>query len=332
MKSIIFATSFSPECSESIKDENPLETLKIIREELNIQDFRLGLRWNVVEENKRYSLNKYQKYIDYLLKNNCNMCFNVGPIKVMRWPEEHIPEWVDVEGIDTVQKDSDLAKHAIEYFNNVLILLKKQYGKDIEHNPKISFQIENESYNRFGHKRIIMSDGYMLDVAKVLKEYFPQNNLMLDSSKRNDLRNIMHLFEILVEQGIYTWEQLVLGLNFYFRFPIKLLQRINPWIFSKPFSMSLGELKRLQQKRGFNIEISEAQFEPWGWQKLPGNSYDDLEYVLKVAKKAFPDEYYPKIVRLWGTEELGLKIKKGKLNSEHRKIINKLRDINSVLS
>lgn len=332
MKSIIFATSFSPEYSQHIKDENPLETLKIIRKELNIQDFRLGLRWNTVEQNTKCTLQYYERYIDYLIKNNCKICLNVGPIKVMRWPEEHIPDRVEADDINTVQKDSDLAKHAIEYLNKVLTLLKKKYGKDIENNEKISFQIENESYNRFGHKRLTMSDEYMLEVAKILNTYFPKNTLMLNSSKRNDIRNIMSFFETLTDENIYTWEQLVLGINFYFRLPIKFLKRLNPWIFTKPFSMSLRELKRLQKERGFNIEISEAQFEPWGFQKSPGNSYDDLDYILRVATRVFLDGCSPKIVRLWGTEELGLKMKKGRLNNQHTMIIKKLNETNAILS
>lgn len=335
MKDIMFATSFSPEAAYGAGDDNPMKSLRVIHERLGINDFRLGLRWNKVEFKKgKISLKEYEKYIQYCLERKCKICLNVGPIKVMRWPEEHIPDWINTDGINIVEKNSDLAKCAYEYFHKVLKLLKKEYGKELDPKNGISFQIENESYNKFGHKGIIMSEEYMVEIANILHEYFPKNNLMLDSSARNDLRKIMNLFEILIDKKIYTWKQLVIGLNFYFRLPnnIPFLKRMNPWIFSRLFSMSLRKLKKLQRERDFGIEISEAQFEPWGFQKAPGNSYGELEYVLKIATEAFPEEYFPKVIRLWGTEELAIKMKRKELTNEHSLIIEKMRNVNSTLA
>ena len=81
--------------------------------------------------------------------------------------------------------------------------------------------------------------------------------------------------------------KIVIGLNFYFRLPYKIpfLKRRNPWIFSKPFSMTLGKLKKLQRERDFGIEITEAQFEPWATQRAPGNSYEELEKLTEDAER-----------------------------------------------
>jgi len=334
MKEIIFATSFSPEYAKYL-GTNPIEILRIIHEELGINDIRLGLRWNNIEKEKgKISLEEYDKYIKYCIKHKCKICLNVGPIKVMRWPEEHIPHWIDTEGIDMVEKDSELAKYALEYFHKVLTLLKKEYGRDLTPGKGVSFQIENESYNRFGQKKIIMSEGYMVDVAKILNEYFPGNKLMLNSSARNDIRKVMSLFETLISSNIYSWEKFIIGLNFYFKLPnrFSFTERINPWFFSKPFSMSLSKLKRLQREKGFGIEVSEAQFEPWGFQKSPGNSYEDLKYVLRVATKVFSDQYSSQVIRLWGSEEIAMKMKGKNLTDEHSLIIEKVKNINSTLS
>lgn len=322
-KEIVWGTSFSPEYSQYLGDRNPLETLKIVREKLNIQDFRLGLRWNTVEQNGKVSLGYYEKYIDYLLKSNCNVCLNVGPIKVMRWPEEHIPSYIEVEKRAVVKKDSELAKYAIEYFNKLLELIDRKYGQQINSSSKISFQIENECYNRFGHKRLLMSDEYLLEIATILHEYFPKNKLMMDSAARKDLSKLLHLFEILVQKDLYKWKQLTVGINYYSMIPEirPFLKRIEALTFFYPWSMSLSHLKKLEEKYGFGLEISEAQFEPWERMTLPGNSLDELRYVVKNGLKIFPESYTYRVIRLWGMEEFGLKMKEKKLTSEHKDIL-----------
>ncbi len=318
-RDIIWGSSFSPEYSKYLGDSNPIETLNIINKELGIQDFRLGLRWNVVERDGKVSLRYYEKYIDYLLKSNCKVCLNVGPIKVMRWPEEHIPEYVEVGKRTIVKKDSEIAKYAIEYFKKLLELIKKEYGQG----KNISFQIENECYNRFGHKRLLMSNEYLVEIATILHEYFPKSKLMMDSSARKDLRKLMHLFEIFVQNELFEWEQLTLGINYYSMIPEirPFLKRIEALSFYLPWSMPLSTLKKYQKVKGFGLEISEAQFEPWGEMTLPGNSVEELRYVVKHGLKIFPDNYKERVIRLWGMEEFGLKIKEKRLNSQHKKII-----------
>ena len=318
-KEIVWGTSFSPEYSQYLGDSNPIETLKLINKELGIQDFRLGLRWNTVEKNGSVSLEYYEKYIEYLLTNNCNICLNVGPIKVMRWPEEHIPGYIEVKKRAVVKKDSEIAKYAIEYFNKLLELIKKEYGKE----KGISFQIENECYNRFGHKRLLMSDEYLLEIATILHEYFPKNKLMMDSSARKDLRKLVHLFDLFVENKLYEWEQLTLGINYYSMIPeiSPFLKRIEALSFYLPWSMPLSRLKKIQGENHFGLEISEAQFEPWGKMILPGNSLDELKYVVKHGLKIFPENYTHRVIRLWGMEEFGLKMKEKRLTTEHRDIL-----------
>lgn len=326
MKEITFGTSFSPEYAEYIGDKDPLETLRTIRRELNIQDFRLGLRWNTVEKEKEVSLAYYEKYLDYLLNKGCKICINIGPIKVMRWPEEHIPSYIDVKKRSIVKNDSDIAKYAIEYLFKLLELLKRNYGEALSSSSQVSFQIENECYNRFGHKRLLMSDEYLLEVVKILNSYYPQNNLMMDSAARKDLRRILHFFKIVTNSNLYSWEQLRVGLNYYSMIPetLPFSKRIEALTFFLPWSMPLCRLKSLQKKYDFGLEISEAQFEPWGVQTEPGNSLSELEYILKNVVKIFPENYSPKLVRLWGTEEFALKMKECKLTVEHENILKRI--------
>ena len=85
--------------------------------------------------------------------------------------------------------------------------------------------------------------------------------------------------------------------------------------------MSLSHLKKLEEGYGFGLEISEAQFVPWERMTLPGNSLDELRYVVKNGLKIFPENYPHRVIRLWGMEEFGLKMKEKRLTTEHRDIL-----------
>ena len=145
----------------------------------------------------------------------------------------------------------------------------------------------------------------------------------MDSSARKDLRKLMHLFDIFVDNKLFEWKQLTLGINYYSMIPKMkpFLKRIEALSFYLPWSMPLSTLKRYQEEKGFGLEISEAQFEPWGEMTLPGNSVEELRYVVKHGLKIFPDNYKERMIRLWGMEEFGLKMKEKRLTSEHRDII-----------
>lgn len=168
-----------------------------------------------------------------------------------------------------------------------------------------------------------MSDEYLLEIATILHEYFPKNKLMMDSSARKDLRKLMHLFDLFVENKLYEWEQLTLGINYYSMIPeiSPFLKRIEALSFYLPWSMPLSRLKKIQGENHFGLEISEAQFEPWGKMILPGNSLDELKYVVKHGLKIFPENYTHRVIRLWGMEEFGLKMKEKRLTTQHKDIL-----------
>lgn len=313
---IVLGTSFSPEYAKSLGCDKPLELLEIINKELGIKDIRLGLRWNVVEKDKKISLDYYDKYLKYLFKNDCKVCLNIGPIKVFRWPEEHIPKGISIKKREYITLDMDIAKYSYEYLEKLLILLKKEYGKKLDN---AMFQIENECFYRFGRLGLLMSQEYILGLLKILKRYFPNNRVMFDSAGRKNLKEIVHLFKNINDAKIYPYESLVLGFNYYFKLP-KRPQR-DPLKGLSFSSMSITKLHHYQKKLGFELEISEGQFEPWGKVVSPGNSYLDYEYLINKSIRYFPKEYQYKLIRLWGSERLALKILNRKVNEEHEKII-----------
>jgi len=329
LNNMILGTSFSPEYCEEIGCSKPFDILKIVNKELKITDIRLGIRWNRVETDKKLSLEFYSKYINYLLKNNSNICLNIGPIKVLRWPEEHIPTYLEKYAEKDIKVDSELAKYSYEYLNKLLLLIKKEYGKNTSN---LSFQIENEGYNRFGHLGTGMSQEYMIEVCNSLKGSFPSNKLMVNSAGRTNLKKVVSLFSALIQEDIYSGDSLVLALNYYFRFPhtLPFVQKVEPLKYSFPFDMSIKELHSKQKEMNFGLEISEAQLEPWGKQQTPGNLYEDYIYLLEKCNTYFPNDYPKKMIRLWGTEELAFKIFNNTIGEEHKKIIKSIQKVNNL--
>ncbi len=312
---MVLGTSFSPEYAKYIGSDTPIDLLKIIDKDLGIDYIRLGLRWNVVQKDKEICLDYYDKYLKYLFKNNCKVCLNVGPIKVFRWPENHIPKDIEVKG-SIVTPNSDIAKYSYEYLDKLLTLLKQKYGNRLD---DVMFQLENEAFFKFGRLRITMSKGYLLGLTEILKSHFPNNRVMFNSAGRKNLKSVVELFKDISEKEIYTPQSLVLGFNYYFKLPN--IPTKDPLTSFSLLSMSIKKLHRYQKEMGFGLEISEGQFEPWGKQKTPGNSYSDYEYLLEKCNEYFPSEYPYKFLRLWGTEELALRIFNDTLEDEHKRII-----------
>lgn len=320
LNNLVLGTSFSPEYAEYLGDDNPIKLLQIIVKELGIKDIRLGLRWNVIEKDGELSLSYYDRYIKYLLKNKCKICLNIGPIKVLRWPEEHIPKDMLVKKGQLITPDCEIAKYSYEYLEKLLILLKKKYGNKLD---DVMFQLENEGYYSFGKLGLTMSQEYILGLMEIFKRYFPNNKVMVNSAGRRNLKDIVNLFKVIVEKGIYPAESLVLGFNYYFKVPGKLIS--DSLDSFSPFEMSMKRLHKYQRDMGFGLEISEGQFEPWGDMVTPGNSYVDYEYLLDKCNRYFPMDYPYKLVRLWGTEELALKILNNTLSEEHERIIGAIK-------
>lgn len=329
LNSITLGTSFSPEYANEVYSGDGLDILKTIHRELNISEFRFGLRWNSVEQNSDISLCFYKKYLEYAFKNRLKICLNIGPIKTFRWPEEHIPRYLEKKSVSVVKEDSDLAKYAYDYLHKLLSLLKREYGKEL---GECAFQVENEGYNRFGHLGLLMSDEYMYNIVKILKEYFPKNSLMIDSAGRKDLKRVISFFQSLTKSHLFKGEELILGFNYYFKpegLVTDIFKYLEPVRYSLPFTMNMNTLHKFQRDIGFDMEITEGQFEPWGKEKTPGNSYNDFIYLLENSYMYFPRSFRRKVIRLWGTEELASKIIGERLSDEHMKIIEDIRKINA---
>ncbi len=328
-ENITLGCSFSPEYCEQIGIVDPLKSLKFIYSKLHIKDIRFGLRWNRVDDGNELSLSYYKKYLDYLLSKEINVCLNIGPIKVFRWPEDHIPSYLDDYATSNIDEYSEISKRSLIYLESLLDLLKEEYGKKLE---KETFQIENEAFNRFGELKVKISPEHVYLAIKVLNEKFPNNRLMINSAGRTNLRAILNVFDRIHGEGMYDYKSLILGINYYYKLPHTqpFFNVIDTMKISYPFDMSLKQLHRRCLKDGFHIEISEGQFEPWGSQKDPGNTFNDYKYLLEKSSEILNVNPKEKVLRLWGVEEFSQKFLKKEESDEHLGILRSIANNRSM--
>lgn len=158
-------------------------------------------------------------------------------------------------------------------------------------------------------------------MIKVLNEKFPNN-----SAGRTNLRAILNVFDRIHGEGLYDYKSLILGINYYYKLPHtqSFFNVIDTMKISYPFDMSLKELQKRGLEDGFHIEISEGQFEPWGSQKDPGNTFNDYKYLLEKSLEILKVSPEEKVLRLWGVEEFSQKFIKKEENDEHLAIFQSI--------
>lgn len=326
---MIFGASFSPEYCEYLGVKDPVQILKFAHRKLSIKDIRLGLRWNTIDNGNGLSLDYYRKYLDYLFKNNLDVCLNIGPVKVFRWPEEHIPSYLESNVTTNIDSDSKISEISKEYILNLLSLLEREYGSYMN---KVTFQIENEAFNRFGHIRAKISPSHVFDVTQILFKKFQKSKLLMNSAGRTNLRKIISLFKNFRESKTINPKSLTLGINYYFKLPhtLPFFKTFDPIQISYPWDMSIKELHRRSEEVGFNIEVTEGQFEPWGVQVTPGNSYEDFKYLVERSEEILLKNDERAVLRLWGIEEFAKKFLDGTAIDVHREIAKEIKYCNST--
>ena len=97
-------------------------------------------------------------------------------------------------------------------------------------------------------------------------------------------------------------------------------------------NLTFKNLEKNRQKNPFNVEVTEAQMEPWGEARMPGNSIQSLQYVLLQTVRFLKyDQGWPLIIRLWGIEQLADKYIKDENTQQHDKMVELIRKINNPI-
>lgn len=346
LRTVEFGSSFSPEHIEELYVENKkgrkptprelLEMLQIVVEEFSIKDIRLGIRWNkVAKANGTIDLSYYKPFLSYCMSKSCRITFNIGPIKTFRWPEQYVPEFVLQQLECMPQKGTILSEedkiltNALQYLKKLLKALRQEFSQEQLQYIKV-IQPENESLHAFGIYKWRMSEEYLERVVAIVLKEFPDVSIMLNSSETTNLNQIQKFFSTLTKKYPKLKGRLILGFNYYYRVPgritIPFIHTIDSITLNK---QKCKENIRCCEDMGFQIEISEAQCEPWPPIWSPGNSVEEFRFmIMRCIKNILPADQYS-VIRLWGIERLAKARLEAKLNDDQEKIIELIKAINS---
>lgn len=320
----MFAASFSPEhhkLAESSLDER-LRVLKFIVKELHIRDIRLGIRWSQVDQGQGIGLSYYKPYLDYLFAQDMSVCLNLGPIKVMRWPEEHLPKYLldkyPITPQELITPQSKWGELGLEHLKQLCEALVAQYPQAAQQRL---IQLDNEGFNRFGEYKLLVSEDYVIRTMGIAKQYFPHAGILVSSSGRRNFDEVSRLF--IRTQKVFENLNLRVGVNYYYKVPVwgqlPIFKRFDNITLALPWDMSVQRLHALCVKHGWDIEVTELQAEPWPPFYSPGNSAAELQQIVQRVKDHLLINNQG-VIRLWGIEDWALSLVKGEGSPEHVKI------------
>ncbi len=89
-------------------------------------------------------------------------------------------------------------------------------------------------------------------------------------------------------------------------------------------------MRRQSQNLGFEIEVTEAQMEPWTFIQTPGNSASELRYLIQRCGLGVlaADQSNSDLIRLWGIEQLVEKFIQNEQTEEHQQMWELIQLIN----
>lgn len=328
--------SFSPEVWG---DEAPraLRGLDLAVRELGVRQLRLGLRWSRIEARQGViELAPYRPFLDYCFESRVELCLNVGPVRVFRYPEEHVPGWVFDGSAEKpapgsiIDTEAALARSALAYADRLLEALKREYGASL--GAVSSIQIENEPFFPLGPSRWRFRPDYLAALAGRVRAALPGAGLLVTSAGRLDLDFIRDLFASLRREG---WPgRLVSGFDFHYKTPLRdsfpIIRHFDQVAYAVPFAPTLARHVWDSRDLGFEIEVSEGQAEPYGQFESPGNSARDFRFMILRCLDKVLDPERPALIRVWGIEYLTGRMLAGDLSEQHRDIIEIIQTVNGV--
>ena len=330
--------SFAPEqwSLDERGGERAMRGLELAVHELDVRRMRLGIRWRrALDGDGAVDLGAYRPYIDYCLKNDVEVCLNVGPIRTFRWPEEHVPRRV-YESVGslppvaaTVRPRDEIAQAGLRYVEELLELLRREYGTAF---PII--QVENEPFYELGRHRWILGREHLVEVAHRVDDVFPEASLLITSAGRLNLHSVRGVLETLLSEGARFEGRLISGFDYHYKTPerdsVPVVRYFDQLAYARPLAPGLAEHQRDARSLGFPIEVTEGQAEPYGKFKEPGNSARDFRFLLLRCLEKVLDPEAPKLLRIWGVEELTKHMMRNDLTDEHRQIIEIIQTVNAA--
>ena len=134
-----YGVTFSQKFSTELVGDDWRKNYLAILDDLKIKNLRLVAYWDILEPNEnKFNFEDLDWQISEAEKRGAKIILAMG-LKVPRWPECHIPEWVKGEGI---------AGRLIKY--EEILINRYKNNKNIW-----AWQVENEPYFPFGDCKIV---------------------------------------------------------------------------------------------------------------------------------------------------------------------------------
>ena len=277
---ITWGVNFSQMQAEDLRMDWKKMYLAIL-EDLGVRHIKLMTQWDYVEDKKGvFYFDDIDWQIQEAQKHNANIIYVVG-MKSGRWPECHLPNWVD--GMTRQEQQDSLLKYletaVTRYKNNKSI---------------IAWQVENEPLFNFGEcpwydKNFLKKEVALVksldNTRPVIISDSGEQSLWLSAAKIGDMVGVTMYRKL--------WFGQPSGIGFYATFPIP----------SSYYYQRAQLVKYLFGKKVIGVEL---QAEPWAYKKYHDVSLKEQEKTMSLdqfksnvnyAKSTGFDTFY-----FWGTE------------------------------
>mgnify|MGYP001184729919 CR=1 FL=1 len=256
------------------------ETYTAILDDIGVRKLRIPVYWDGVETEKgAYDFSAIDWQLEEAKKRDAEVILSIGQ-RVPRWPECHIPAWVEDNGDETYRE------------TRLLSFMEKTVERYRNHSEITTWQVENEPFLVFFGECPQFRRGFLDEEIAFVRKLDPSRPILLTDSgelstwypaaKRGDMFGTT-MYRKIHKPGIgyYTYP---IGPNF-FRFKEKIVRLLT------------------NQERFIVIEL---QAEPWanGWvgdaslqEQFRTMDEHQLRDIVTYAKRVrFPEVY------LWGAE------------------------------
>jgi hypothetical protein len=282
-KNITWGVDFSQMQAESLKLDWK-EVYSAIINDLGAKNIKLHTQWDWVGGKKD---DYYFKDIDWQIEQaeqkNVNIIYVVG-LKTGRWPECHMPSWV--QNLSEQQQKAELLKYVKE------IVLRYKDSKAI-----INWQVENEPLFRFGEcpDWYYKNDSFLKEEINLVKSLDPTRQIIIsDSGEQSNWFKVGKIGDIVgVTMYRKVWAHVTDGFGFNVNF---FLAPVTYW------------RKALLVKEIFGKDVIciELQAEPWAsklfydvplFEQEKTMNPEIFKKNIKYAEATGLDKFY-----LWGVE------------------------------
>ena len=296
---MIYGASFSPEYASYLGFDFKKVYKKILNE-WNFKHVRLSAQWNLIEKKQgEFNFDDLDWLMNESGKRIVKVILVVGQ-KVPRWPECHLPDWVD---------RSQYSNYKPALFNFIATVVQRY-----KNHPSLEFwQVENEPFLKFGSCMPLTADELAEEIGVVKKLDSAHPVIITDSGELSTWRKTAKASDIFgttlyrvvwnetlgyfsyrwLPAFVYTAKLWLNGRDPASAFITEL--QAEPWIPNRdlkemPVDEQYKSMSLKQMKRNLNYaeKIGMSRAYLWGaewWYWLESRGISDFSLFMKSLKK-----------------------------------------------